>query len=239
MHELGSDRPYPRIEVPPVLAWKARAKLGHFGANVVVLSWINHSVFRFLDRCASPARNDDAAAMDDSAGKRTSDNCYLAIQPILRLAAWQSSRRLATETRHASDQGATIDEETLMLKLVVNGQSVDVTAEPDTPLLWVLKDELGLTGTKFGCGAGLCGACTVHINGSAVRSCQMAVKDIGKDNVVTIEGLSKASDHPVQKAWILEQGAAMRVLPVGDARWPQAPCSRPSRTQPTRTSRRP
>ena len=92
-----------------------------------------------------------------------------------------------------------------MLKLVVNGRSVDVTAEPDTPLLWVLRDELGLTGTKFGCGAGLCGACTVHVNGSAVRSCQMAVKDVGKDKVVTIEGLSKASDHPVQDAWILEQ----------------------------------
>lgn len=84
----------------------------------------------------------------------------------------------------------------------VNGKSVAVNAEPDTPLLWVIRDELGMTGTKFGCGAALCGACTVHLDGQAVRSCQTPVSAVAGKSVATIEGLSANNTHPLQKAWI-------------------------------------
>jgi len=89
--------------------------------------------------------------------------------------------------------------------LVINGKSRDVDVEPETPLLWVLRDSLGLTGTKYGCGMGLCGACTVHLDGKAVRSCQAPMKSIGTKKIITIEGLGKGGLHPVQKAWIAEQ----------------------------------
>jgi isoquinoline 1-oxidoreductase subunit alpha len=85
--------------------------------------------------------------------------------------------------------------------LNVNGKQVSVNAEDDMPLLWVLRDELGLTGSKYGCGIAMCGACTVHIDGKPVRSCVMPVSAVtGK--VITIEGLSKDGSHPVQKAWV-------------------------------------
>lgn len=89
--------------------------------------------------------------------------------------------------------------------LRVNGKRQEVQASSDTPLLWVLRDTLALTGTKFGCGMGLCGACTVHLDGRAVRSCQTPVHTIGLKRVTTIEGLSKDRSHPVQRAWIAEQ----------------------------------
>ena len=92
-----------------------------------------------------------------------------------------------------------------MPKLTVNNKSYLVNAEPDTPLLWVLREELGLTGTKFGCGGGHCGACTVHVNGEAVRSCQLRIDDVYGTFVTTIEGLSSGNNHPVQKAWIDNQ----------------------------------
>ena len=89
-----------------------------------------------------------------------------------------------------------------MAQINVNGKTVDVVADGATPLLWVLREELGLTGTKYGCGIGECGACTVHINGAAVRSCMLALASVESlDNIVTIEGLSANSSHPVQKAW--------------------------------------
>jgi aerobic-type carbon monoxide dehydrogenase small subunit (CoxS/CutS family) len=84
----------------------------------------------------------------------------------------------------------------------VNGKSRDVEATPDTPLLWVLRDHLQLTGTKFGCGIAQCGACTVHVDGVAVRSCVTPVSAIGAKMVTTIEGLSKSGDHPLQKSWV-------------------------------------
>jgi isoquinoline 1-oxidoreductase alpha subunit len=87
----------------------------------------------------------------------------------------------------------------------INGKAAQVEAEPDTPLLWVVREHLKLTGTKFGCGAGLCGACTVHVEGQAVRSCQTALSDVAGKKVTTIEGLSPDSSHPLQKAWIAEQ----------------------------------
>ena len=89
--------------------------------------------------------------------------------------------------------------------LLVNGKSHEIDVVPEAPLLWVLPDTLGLTGTKFGCGMGLCGACTVHLNGDAVRSCQTAVGSVGSKKVTTIEGLSSDRSHPVQRAWIAEQ----------------------------------
>ena len=92
-----------------------------------------------------------------------------------------------------------------MVTFNVNGKSVTVNAEPDTPLLWGIREHLRLTGTKYGCGAGLCGACTVHVNGKAVRSCQTDLSDVHGKDVTTIEGLSPDKNHPLQKAWIAEQ----------------------------------
>jgi isoquinoline 1-oxidoreductase alpha subunit len=89
-----------------------------------------------------------------------------------------------------------------MVSFNLNGRAVSVDAKPDTPLLWVIRDQIGLTGTKFGCGAGLCGACTIHINGEALRSCQTLVSDVAGKSVTTIEGLSPNSSHPLQKAWV-------------------------------------
>ncbi|HEY3400842.1 MAG TPA: (2Fe-2S)-binding protein [Geothrix sp.] len=86
--------------------------------------------------------------------------------------------------------------------LSVNGQSHTIEAPPDMPLLWVLRDRLTLTGTKFGCGQGLCGACTVHLGGTPVRSCKTRVGDVGSRRVTTIEGLDPHGAHPLQKAWI-------------------------------------
>ena len=88
------------------------------------------------------------------------------------------------------------------MKLLVNGAQREVSVDPDTPLLWVLREDLRLTGTKFGCGAGFCGACTVHLDGAAVRSCQLAVGNVGTAAVTTIEGLSGDRPHLLQTAWL-------------------------------------
>ena len=85
--------------------------------------------------------------------------------------------------------------------LTVNGEAQQVDVDPDTPMLWVLRDELGLVGTKFGCGIAQCGACTIHLNGNAVRSCQLPVSTVGESQITTIEGLSEDGSHPVQLAW--------------------------------------
>ena len=89
-----------------------------------------------------------------------------------------------------------------MTNLRVNGVTRAVDADPAMPLLWALRDLLGLTGTKYGCGIGACGACTVHLNGQAVRSCITSIDDVGDQEVTTIEGLSPDGTHPVQRAWI-------------------------------------
>lgn len=88
-----------------------------------------------------------------------------------------------------------------MIKFTVNGVEQRFDGDPDTPLLWFVRDQVGLTGTKFGCGVGLCGACTVHLDGQAVRGCQTSVADAGGKSVTTIEGLSPDGNHPVQRAW--------------------------------------
>jgi isoquinoline 1-oxidoreductase alpha subunit len=88
-----------------------------------------------------------------------------------------------------------------MITLRVNGQDVSYDGDPDLPLLWFLRDELGFTGTKFGCGEGLCGACTVHIDGDATRSCVTPLSAAAGHSITTIEGLDRNGDHPVQKAW--------------------------------------
>ncbi|MGA8028335.1 MAG: (2Fe-2S)-binding protein [Bryobacteraceae bacterium] len=88
-----------------------------------------------------------------------------------------------------------------MIRLTINGAAKQYDGDPEMPLLWYLRDNLQLTGSKFGCGMGLCGACTVHINGEAARSCLMAMQSLAGKEVLTIEGLSVRGDHPVQRAW--------------------------------------
>jgi aerobic-type carbon monoxide dehydrogenase small subunit (CoxS/CutS family) len=94
--------------------------------------------------------------------------------------------------------------QTKEIKLKVNGKEYSIRVLPDTPLLWALRDNLGLTGTKFGCGMALCGACTVHVDGEATRSCVTTVSAVVGKNITTIEGLSPDGSHPVQKAWIAD-----------------------------------
>jgi aerobic-type carbon monoxide dehydrogenase small subunit (CoxS/CutS family) len=86
--------------------------------------------------------------------------------------------------------------------LKINGKNQQVEVDPSTPILWVLRDHLNLVGTKYGCGIAACGSCTIHLNGVAVRSCQLAISTIGNQEITTIEGLSENGDHPVQKAWL-------------------------------------
>lgn len=98
-----------------------------------------------------------------------------------------------------------------MVRINVNGQTHDVDVEPDTPLLWVIREQVGLTGTKYGCGISACGACTIHVNGEVVRSCSMPVSAAKEgDKIVTIEGLSADRSHPIQRAW-----AALEVAQCG------------------------
>lgn len=92
-----------------------------------------------------------------------------------------------------------------MVAFTLNGSSVEIESEPDAPLLWILREHLGLTGTKFGCHAGLCGACMVHVDGESQYSCQTLLADVEGRAVTTIEGLSETGDHPLQQAWIAEQ----------------------------------
>ena len=92
-----------------------------------------------------------------------------------------------------------------MVSFTINDRPVSVDLNPQTPLLWAIRDHVGLTGTKYGCGAGLCGACTVHVDGVAVRACQTQISEMAGKKVVTIEGLSPDSSHPLQKAWITEE----------------------------------
>jgi isoquinoline 1-oxidoreductase subunit alpha len=86
--------------------------------------------------------------------------------------------------------------------LNINGKKQSVDVDPATPMLWVLRDHLNLTGTKYGCGIAQCGACTIHLNGTAMRSCMLPISQVGSQPVTTIEGLSENGDHPVQKAWL-------------------------------------
>ena len=88
---------------------------------------------------------------------------------------------------------------------VINGRKASVDVAPETPLLWIVREHLKLSGTKFGCGTGLCGACTVHLDGKAVRSCQVTASQVAGKQVTTIEGLSPDANHPLQRAWIAEQ----------------------------------
>jgi len=89
-----------------------------------------------------------------------------------------------------------------IFNLSINGESKQVDVMPDTPMLWVLRDDLNLVGTKYGCGVAMCGACTIHLDGEAVRSCQLPVSAAEGKSITTIEGLSENADHPVQKAWL-------------------------------------
>jgi aerobic-type carbon monoxide dehydrogenase small subunit (CoxS/CutS family) len=92
-----------------------------------------------------------------------------------------------------------------MTRFTINGREITVTADPATPLLWIIREQLGLTGTKYGCGIAMCGACTVHVDGTAVRSCSFPLSGAEGRKITTIEGLSNDRSHPVQRAWIAEQ----------------------------------
>jgi len=89
-----------------------------------------------------------------------------------------------------------------VFNLEINGQKKQVDVDPSTPMLWVLRDHLNLVGTKYGCGIAQCGACTVHLDGTAMRSCVLPIKTVGDKSITTIEGLSEKGDHPIQKAWL-------------------------------------
>ena len=91
------------------------------------------------------------------------------------------------------------------MRLTINGKTHEVDVDPNTPLLWVIREQVGLTGTKYGCGVAQCGACTVHVNGNPVRSCVTPISGVAGKKVTTIEGLAPAGDHPLQKAWVAEQ----------------------------------
>jgi len=123
----------------------------------------------------------------------------------------------------------------------INGKAVSVEAEPETALLWVVREHLKLTGTKYGCGSGLCGACTVHIDGKALRSCQTQMSSVGGKKVTTIEGLSPNSSHALQKAWIVEQVPQCGYSsPVRSCKrrncWRRTKSRRASRSSPTWTA---
>ena len=118
-----------------------------------------------------------------------------------------------------------------MVKLRVNGQEQSFDGDPSMPLLWYLRDELGLTGTKYGCGVALCGACTVHIDGEATRACITAVNDVSGRSVTTIEGLDAQGNHPVQKAW--------RALNDRDEQKPLRGCRSAGIARPARSCRPP
>ncbi|MES2910358.1 MAG: (2Fe-2S)-binding protein [Pseudomonadota bacterium] len=92
-----------------------------------------------------------------------------------------------------------------MTTFILNGKTIQSNLAPETPLLWVIRDELGLKGTKFGCGMALCGACTVHLNGEPTRSCVLPVSSVVGQKITTIEGISPTGEHPLQKAWVAEQ----------------------------------
>ncbi|MFN3381818.1 MAG: (2Fe-2S)-binding protein [Runella zeae] len=87
-------------------------------------------------------------------------------------------------------------------QLKINGKPQQVDVDPSTPVLWILRDHLGLQGTKYGCGIAMCGACTIHVGGAAIRSCSFPVSAVGKQEITTIEGLSEKGEHPVQQAWL-------------------------------------
>ena len=134
----------------------------------------------------------------------------LAVAPLLGLNSSKEYLRLLTSRlMHSARRAGSLADlgiETgrfAVAKLSINGKTIDVTVEDDTPLLWVIREQIGLTGTKYGCGVAQCGACTVHIDGVATRSCTMPVSALtAEQKIVTIEGLSPDGNHPIQKAWI-------------------------------------
>ena len=124
-----------------------------------------------------------------------------------------------------------------MAKLNINGKVRDVPVEPDTPLLWVIREQIGLTGTKYGCGVAQCGACSVHINDEVQRSCSIAVGEVKPtDMIVTIEGLSVGSSHPVQKAWASVDVPQCGYRPVRADHGGRGPPEEEVPGRPTRTS---
>lgn len=108
------------------------------------------------------------------------------------------------------------------IRLTVNGNAVNIEVPPDKPLLWVLREDLGLTGTKYSCGEGYCGSCTVHIEGQAVFSCLIPVETVASKSITTIEGLSDGRSHPLQRAWIEEQASQCGYCQSGQIMWAAA-----------------
>jgi isoquinoline 1-oxidoreductase alpha subunit len=121
---------------------------------------------------------------------------------LFEFIEFQTGRAIGDAINNEGRSPEAARERNLMAKLHINGSVRDVQVEPDTPLLWVIREQVGLTGTKYGCGVAQCGACSVHINDALQRSCSIRVGDVKEtDRIITIEGLSRDSSHPVQRAW--------------------------------------
>jgi isoquinoline 1-oxidoreductase alpha subunit len=160
-----------------------------------------YSILRLCQRSCRNAQQSDASFVSISSKL----HLPLRVNAIILAAKVGASPVGASHTSCRRKRlHAPAGEET-MPTLTINGRSMSVDAANDTPLLWAIREQLQMTGTKFGCGAGMCGACTVHVNGEAVRSCQTLVGDVAGKKITTIEGLSAKGDHPLQKAWVAEQ----------------------------------
>jgi isoquinoline 1-oxidoreductase alpha subunit len=158
-----------------------------------------------IDCCLHPTGRDSPADRPESATRSTVAQRFpvgiLCREPALLLKSIRRTRL----SRIIIPEGFDRQEGEHMVSFSLNNRQVSVDADARTPLLWVIRDHVGLTGTKYGCGAGLCGACTVHVDGTARRACQTELGSVAGKKVITIEGLSPNSSHPLQKAWIADE----------------------------------
>jgi isoquinoline 1-oxidoreductase subunit alpha len=159
--------------------------LPHFTVGVLVEKRLTASISRVAERCILC-----------SVGGKNCPCAYSSCNTYMAIDTWEMSFR-DSSISYGQYKGIS-----MTLRFELNGKTIGINVEADTPLLWVLRDHLGMTGTKFGCGMSLCGACTVHLDGDAVRSCVTSSSAVQGRRVTTIEGLSEHGRHPVQQAWV-------------------------------------